>query len=292
MATGVADCVVAYLAFNERSGSRFGRVQRRRPRRTATSMGIDNSWGTTRWAWAPPPRRWRCSRGGTCSGLRRDGQGFGASRWPTAGAATQTPTPGPRAARSRSPITRRRAGSSSRCGCWTAARRPTAARAGRSPRWSGPATSGAGPAIIAAAAQGTGPDQIQMTGYYRTELRPARDGAGRRQLWEHRASADDVEAAMLYDRFTPFVLVQLEEFGFCRAGGGRGLRRRRRARPGRQAADQHPRRATRRGLHPRHERHRRRRPPAARDGGQPGARCRAVLVTAGTGVPTSGLILS
>jgi hypothetical protein len=29
---------------------------------------------------------------------------------------------------------------------------------------------------------------------------------------------DDVQVAMLYDHFTPFVLVQLEELGFCGRG--------------------------------------------------------------------------
>src|SRR5213078_1757785 len=40
-----------------------------------------------------------------------------------------------------------------------------------------------------------------------------------RQLWEQSCvGPHDVQAAMLYDAFTPMVLVQLEEFGFCGRG--------------------------------------------------------------------------
>jgi hypothetical protein len=43
VATGVADCVVAYRAFNERSGMRFGQVQMRLVE-NADSAGVDNSF--------------------------------------------------------------------------------------------------------------------------------------------------------------------------------------------------------------------------------------------------------
>ena len=43
VATGVADCVVAYRAFNERSGQRFGQVQLRLVD-NADSTGVDNSF--------------------------------------------------------------------------------------------------------------------------------------------------------------------------------------------------------------------------------------------------------
>jgi acetyl-CoA acetyltransferase len=40
-----------------------------------------------------------------------------------------------------------------------------------------------------------------------------------RQLWQQSGlGPNDVGAAMLYDAFTPMVLVQLEEFGFCGRG--------------------------------------------------------------------------
>jgi hypothetical protein len=76
-----------------------------------------------------------------------------------------------------------------------------------------------------------------------------------------------------------------------RARRGQGLHRGRPPSSSAAAADQHPRRPARRGLHPRDERHRRGRAPGARHLGQPGGDVEHVLVTAGTGVPTSGLIL-
>jgi acetyl-CoA acetyltransferase len=40
-----------------------------------------------------------------------------------------------------------------------------------------------------------------------------------RKLWtESGLTPDDIQTAFLYDHFTPFVLVQLEELGFCRRG--------------------------------------------------------------------------
>jgi acetyl-CoA acetyltransferase len=44
-------------------------------------------------------------------------------------------------------------------------------------------------------------------------------GTCARQIWESSGlSPDDVKTAVLYDHFTPFVLAQLEEFGFCKPG--------------------------------------------------------------------------
>jgi acetyl-CoA acetyltransferase len=40
-----------------------------------------------------------------------------------------------------------------------------------------------------------------------------------RQLWNTTGlGPDDVDVAIIYDHFTPFVLCQLEEFGFCGRG--------------------------------------------------------------------------
>jgi acetyl-CoA acetyltransferase len=44
-------------------------------------------------------------------------------------------------------------------------------------------------------------------------------GVVARQLWRQSGlGPDDIRTAVLYDHFTPFVLVQLEEFGFCGRG--------------------------------------------------------------------------
>jgi acetyl-CoA acetyltransferase len=76
------------------------------------------------------------------------------------------------------------------------------------------------PAVINAAAQGAGTQQDMMTSYYRDDMtRLPEMGVVARQLWETSGlGPDDVQGAILYDHFTPFVLYQLEELGFCEWG--------------------------------------------------------------------------
>jgi acetyl-CoA acetyltransferase len=76
------------------------------------------------------------------------------------------------------------------------------------------------PAVIEAAAQGASWDQESMTSYYREEINGLPEmGLVGRHLWgQSDLSPTDVQTAILYDHFTPFVLVQLEELGFCRKG--------------------------------------------------------------------------
>jgi acetyl-CoA acetyltransferase len=76
------------------------------------------------------------------------------------------------------------------------------------------------PAVIRAAAQGSGDQQDMMTSYYRDDLtRLPEMAVVARQLWETSGMRpEDVQAAILYDHFTPFVLFQLEELGFCERG--------------------------------------------------------------------------
>ncbi|KAB1986551.1 lipid-transfer protein [Streptomyces triticiradicis] len=143
------------------------------------------------------------------------------------------------------------------------------------------------PAVITAAAQGAGRAQEQMTGFYRDGLTGLPEmGVVARQLWRTAGMGPaEIDVGILYDHFTPFVLMQLEEFGFCAPG---------------QAADFVA----------------EERLPLNTHGGQLGeaylhgmngiaegvrqlrgtsvnqtAGAERVLVTAGTGVPTSGLIL-
>jgi 17-hydroxy-3-oxo-4-pregnene-20-carboxyl-CoA lyase len=76
------------------------------------------------------------------------------------------------------------------------------------------------PVVIEAAAQGAGYEQQMMTSFYREDVtRLPEMGLVARQLY---ASAglgpDDIRTAVIYDHFTPFVLTQLEEFGFCGRG--------------------------------------------------------------------------
>ena len=132
------------------------------------------------------------------------------------------------------------------------------------------------PAIIEAAAQGASPDQYSMVSYYRPELGLPEMGLVGKQMWAQSGlTPTDIQTAILYDHFTPFTLIQLEELGFCARGEAKDFIADGAIEIGGTAADQHPRRPARRGLHPRHERHRRGRPPAARHLGEPGARRRA-----------------
>jgi acetyl-CoA acetyltransferase len=76
------------------------------------------------------------------------------------------------------------------------------------------------PAVVASAAQGSGEDQQMMKSYYRDEITSIPEmGLCARQLYADTGlSADDIDAAIIYDHFTPLVLPQLEEFGFCKRG--------------------------------------------------------------------------
>ena len=76
------------------------------------------------------------------------------------------------------------------------------------------------PAVIRAAAQGAGVDQHMMTSYYRESIVGLPEmGLCARQLYESTGlGPDSFQTAVLYDHFTPFVLCQLEEFGFCKPG--------------------------------------------------------------------------
>ncbi|QNS03003.1 lipid-transfer protein [Streptomyces xanthii] len=149
------------------------------------------------------------------------------------------------------------------------------------------------PAVIRAAAQGLGDDQHMMTSYYRPEISGIPEmGLVARQLYAQSGlSPDEVDAAILYDHFTPLVLPQLEELGFCGTGEAKDF-----------IADGHLELGGRL--------------PVNTHGGQlgeaylhgmngiaegvrlvRGTSCNQpdgvghVLVTAGTGVPTSGLVL-
>jgi acetyl-CoA acetyltransferase len=58
-----------------------------------------------------------------------------------------------------------------------------------------------------------------MTSYYRSELGLPEMGLVGRQLWEQSGlTPADIQTAILYDHFTPFTLIQLEELGFCGPG--------------------------------------------------------------------------
>ena len=74
--------------------------------------------------------------------------------------------------------------------------------------------------MVHAVAQGAGENQDMMTSYYRDSITGLPEmGLVARQLWNTSGLApDDIQAAIIYDHFTPLALPQFEEFGFCARG--------------------------------------------------------------------------
>lgn len=216
VACGVADVVVCYRAFNERSGRRFGSgVQQREPTAEGAALGWNLPFGLlTPASWvAMAAQRYLYAYGLTPEAFghvavtdRRHAANnpaayfhgkpitladHAASRWivePLRLLDCCQETDGGQAI------------------VVTSAER---ARDLRQP-----------PAVIVAAAQGAGRAQEQMTSFYRDDLTGLPEmGVVARQLWRNSGLApSDIDVAILYDHFTPFVLMQLEEFGFCGPG--------------------------------------------------------------------------
>jgi acetyl-CoA acetyltransferase len=69
-------------------------------------------------------------------------------------------------------------------------------------------------------AQGSGPDQEQMTSFYRPDITDLGElNAVARQIYAISGlTPDDIDAAILYDAFTAIVMFQLEAYGFCKRG--------------------------------------------------------------------------
>jgi acetyl-CoA acetyltransferase len=74
--------------------------------------------------------------------------------------------------------------------------------------------------VIEGVAQGVAAEQWSMNSYYREVISDLPEmGLVARQLWQQTGLRPaDIATAVLYDAFTPMVLVQLEEFGFCGRG--------------------------------------------------------------------------
>jgi len=149
------------------------------------------------------------------------------------------------------------------------------------------------PAVVRAAAQGSGAGQDMMTSYYRDDLVGLPEmSVVARQLWATSGLGPaDMQAAILYDHFTPYVLIQLEELGFCGKGEARDFVRDGQIElGGRLPVNTHGGQLGEAYLH-------------GMNGIAEGVRLvrgtsvnqvpgiEHVVVTAGTGVPTSGLVL-
>jgi acetyl-CoA acetyltransferase len=220
LAAGIADVVVCYRALNERSGRRFGQVSRAAVR-SGTSAGADNAWhypmglSTPAATVAMIARRYMHDYGATSADF---GQVTVADR---RHAATN-----PKAWFYQRPVTL----AEHQASRWIAeplrlldccqesdgavAVVVTSAERARDLRQR--------PAVIRAAAQGSSPGQFTMTSYYRDELGLPEMGVVARQLWRQAGIGPaDVRTAVLYDHFTPYVLLQLEELGFCPRGQAR-----------------------------------------------------------------------
>jgi acetyl-CoA acetyltransferase len=150
------------------------------------------------------------------------------------------------------------------------------------------------PVLIRGAAQGAADDQQMMTSYYRKDItRLSEMNLVANQLYAMAGlGPDDVGAAILYDHFSPFVLPQLEAFGFARPGQAKDyIREGNIELGGRLPVNTHGGQLGEAYIH-------------GLNGVAEGVRlvrgtscnqvdnARNVIVTAGTGVPTSGLILS
>jgi acetyl-CoA acetyltransferase len=221
VATGVAEVVVCYRAFNERSGNRFGAgVQGRAPVANAENAHF---------AWYSPyglvtPAQW------VAMFARRYMHEFGATSEDfgrVAVADRRHAATNPRAWFFGQPITLADHQASrwiveplhlldccqeSDGGQALVVTSLARARDLRQP-----------PAVVRAAAQGAGDDQDMMTSYYRPSIVGLPEmGLVARQLWAATGlGPDDIQTAVIYDHFTPFVLTQLEEFGWCKPGEAR-----------------------------------------------------------------------
>jgi acetyl-CoA acetyltransferase len=149
------------------------------------------------------------------------------------------------------------------------------------------------PVVIKGAAQGISDGQQIMTSYFRDDITGLPEmGLVAKQLWQQsKLGPDDIQTAVIYDHFTPFVLPQLEEFGFAKRGEAKEfIRAGHHARGGKMPINTHGGQLGEAYIH-------------GMNGIAEGVRqvrgsavnqvpdVHNVLVTAGTGVPTSGLIL-
>jgi acetyl-CoA acetyltransferase len=149
------------------------------------------------------------------------------------------------------------------------------------------------PALIRAVAQAAGEDQESMTSFYRPEIArlPEMDLVAR-QLWATSGlGPGDVDAAILYDAFTSIVLFQLESFGFCAFGEAKDFVKDGALEVGgRLPSNTHGGQLSEAYIHGINGVNEGVRLVRGTSVNQP-ARAECVLVTAGVGVPTSGMLL-
>lgn len=216
IATGVADCIVVYRAFNERSGRRY-------------STGVSEALVTAdaiHWSWYMPfglltPASWvamytqRYMHEYGCTGL---------DLAEIAVSARKHAVNNPAAFFHGVPLTVEQHQASkwiaeplrlfdccqeSDGGC---AQVIVSAKKAREMKAKG--------ALIRGVAQAAGRDQENMTSFYRPSISylPEMDLVAKQTYEQAGLSAKDVDAAIIYDAFTPVVMWQLESWGFCGRG--------------------------------------------------------------------------
>ena len=222
VATGMAEVVVCYRGFNERSGQRFGQVQNWAAGQANTN-GLDNAWSypsglsTPAATVAMQARRYMYEYGATS----RD---FGA----VAVADRRHASTNPAAWFHGKPITiedhqasRMIADPLRLLDCCQESDGAVAVVVTSTEKARDFA---AGAVPVLAAAQGSAREQFVMTSYYRDDIGIPEMGVVGRQLWAQSGLGPaDMDTAILYDHFTPYVLMQLEELGFCGPGEAPGF---------------------------------------------------------------------
>jgi acetyl-CoA acetyltransferase len=219
IATGVAECVVVYRAFNERSGRRY-------------STGVSEPLVTAdaiHWSWYMPfglltPASWiamvttRYMHESGCTSLDLAA---------VAVSARKHAVDNPAAFFHGVPLTVEQHQASkwiaeplrlfdccqeSDGGC---AQVLVSAKRARDMRAKG--------ALIRGVAQAAGRDQESMTSFYRPSISsvPEMDRVAAQVYAQTGLASKDVDAAILYDAFTPNVLFQLESWGFCERYGAK-----------------------------------------------------------------------
>jgi len=222
VATGVADVVVCYRGFNERSESRFGQFSVAAATQVNTN-GLDNAWtypmglGTPAATVAMQARRYMHEYGATSEDFGR-----------VAVADRRHAATNPAAFFYGKPITLEDHQASRMIvdplhllDCCQESDGAVALVVTSAERARDLAQK---PAYIAAAAQGSGADQFVMTSYYRDDIGIPEMGVVGRELWRQSGlGPGDMRMGILYDHFTPYVLMQLEELGFCGRGEAPGF---------------------------------------------------------------------
>jgi acetyl-CoA acetyltransferase len=217
VATGVADVVVCYRGFNERSGQRFGQVSQWAASQVNTN-GLDNAFtypyglSTPAATVAMQARRYLHEYGATSADFGR-----------VAVADRRHAANNPKAFFHGKPITledhqasRMIADPLRLLDCCQESDGAVAIVVTTPER---AADLRQAPVAITAAAQGSAPGQYVMTSYYRDDIGIPEMGVVGGELWRQSGlGPDDIATAVLYDHFTPYVLMQLEELGFCKPG--------------------------------------------------------------------------